>query len=121
MRTQTYSVSFLGLVADPHINKVLREDIALQEERMIFLETVQRFLQAAGHLRDFGMLFGWQFVQVLIHWLTRLDLVDDTVQTRHEQRGKAEIRIRRRIGRTIFDALGLGILTVGGNTNGSAA
>src|SRR3954469_17385155 len=75
MRTQTQGIVLFALVRDPHLQKVRREDVALQEKVMVFLQTIQGFTEATGHVWHFLQLFGRQFVDVLVQWFARIDLV----------------------------------------------
>ena len=52
MRTQTQRVVLFALVRDPHFQKVFGEDVAFQQKVVVFLQTIQRFTQTAGHIRD---------------------------------------------------------------------
>ena len=42
VRSQTDRVGFLALGADPHLQEVRREHVALQQERVVFFQQVQR-------------------------------------------------------------------------------
>src|SRR5687768_1337637 len=67
MRSETDGVSFLALMADPHVNEVSGKDITFQQELVVFLQIVQSFIKAPGHLRHFGEFFRWQIVEIFIH------------------------------------------------------
>ena len=51
MRSQAQRIMLFALVADPHFEEVLREDIALEEKFVIVFQTIQRFAQAARNIR----------------------------------------------------------------------
>ena len=97
---------FFAFVADPHFEEVLREHIALEQEIVVLFQAIQRFAEAAGHIRNFLQFFRRQFVNVFVQRFAGIDLVQHAIQSGHEQRGVAEVRIRGRIRRAIFDALG---------------
>ena len=85
MRAQTQSVRFFALVADPHFQKVGRENTAFEQKGVIFSQMVQGLVQAARHLRHLSQ-FGWgQFIHVLVHRLAGINFVDHSVQARHQQ------------------------------------
>src|SRR5262249_24282687 len=121
MRAQGQRIKLLALVGDPHVQKVLSEDIALQQEIVIALQGLDRLIQTAENLRHFGHFFRRQFVEVLIHWLAGIDLILNAIQTRHHHRGKGQIGIGGRIGRTIFNGLGFWTFAVSRNTDLRAA
>src|ERR1035441_9865974 len=121
MRAQADGVVFLPLGADPHFDEVFGEDVALEQEGVVLLQAIERLAQAAGHVWNFLQFLGRQFVNVFVERFARLDFVLDAVQARHEQRGEAEIRIRRRVRRAVFEAFGLRIIAVSRNTDGGAA
>src|SRR3954463_14249525 len=61
MRAQTQCVVLFAFGRDPHVEEVAREDVAFQEEVVIFLQAIQGFTKAAGHIRHFLQLFRRQF------------------------------------------------------------
>src|SRR5215471_16941809 len=117
MRTKPNGVVFLPFGADPHFDKIFGEHISLKEECVIVLESLESFSQAARYIRNLLQLFRRQFVDVLVEWFARFDLVLDAIETSHEQRRKSQIRIRGRIRRAIFNALGFWILAVSRNAD----
>src|SRR5229473_2212309 len=98
---------FLALVLDPGLDDILREDAALDEERVVLLERVQRFAERAGDRLDLRLLLALELVNVLVDRLGRKDLVLDSVQTRHQARSKGQVWVGGRVGGAELDPLGL--------------
>src|SRR5215216_2355773 len=108
---QAYSVDFVDtLVFNVFLEQVAGEDTTLEQELVISFERIQYFRKRAGDLLDFLFLFGGQFVEVHISWITWVNLVTDAVQASHQDGGKRQIGIAGGIGRPEFYALGFGIL-----------
>src|SRR6267143_2243760 len=113
MRPQRDRIDVLGaLVADPRVDQVLRKYSPLGQEGVIGFERRQGLLQAPRRVLDVFALGRLQLVQVHVHWLGRLDLVLDAVETGHQQGCEGQIRVAGRIGRPELDALGLRRLRV---------
>src|SRR5690348_16338984 len=118
MRSKAERVVFFSLVSDPHFEEVAGENITLQKEVMIFLESIKSFAETARNIRNLFQFFRREFVNVFIHGLTRIDLIKDTVQTGHQQSGVAKVRIGSRIRRAVLDAFGLWIIAEHRDANG---
>src|SRR5208283_538127 len=88
---------------------------------MILFEGVNGCLETAEYLRNLRVLLRRQFIHVFVNGFAWINLVLNAVQSGQEQRGESNVRVRRRIRRTIFEALGLGIVAVGRDANGGAA
>src|SRR6266702_8087350 len=78
-----------SLIRDPRRDQVLGKNITFQEESMVLLQRVQTLAQRARRALDFRGFLWLQFIQILVQRITRIDLVLDSVQARHAQRGKA--------------------------------
>src|SRR6266568_220799 len=74
----------LALVADPGLDHVGGEDVALEHEGVVLLQRVERLVQRAGDLRHRRQLLGRQLVEVLVERAEGLDLVADPVQAGHQ-------------------------------------
>src|SRR6266446_3418 len=92
---------------EPRVDEILGEDATVEQERMVGFERRQRLLQGSRRVLHVLPLRGLEVVQVYVHRLRRLDLVLDTVETSHEERGEGEVRIGRWIGRPELEPLGL--------------
>ena len=68
MRTQAQRIMLLALVRHPHLQKVLREHIALQQERVVLLQMVQSGLypKLLGTGGTFFQFLRRQFIDVLV-------------------------------------------------------
>src|SRR5438128_2442452 len=107
MGAQPYGVHLvLALVVDPRLDHVRREDVALQQPVVGLLEVVEHDAEVAGELLDLLRLGGRQLVEVLVDRLTRIDLVGDPVEPRHQARRERQIRVAGVIGGAELDALG---------------
>src|SRR5436190_23977884 len=108
MRPQAHRIHVLGaLVRQPCLDQVRREYVPLQQEVVVRFQRGQRFLQTARRVLDVLALRGLQLVEVHVHRLRRLDLVLHAVEAGHEQGGKGQVRVARRIRRPELDALRL--------------
>src|SRR4029079_2150751 len=98
VRTQPERVHLvLTLVVDPGLDDLRREHVALEEERMVALEGLQRLVERARRLRHVLELFRSQGVDVLVERLARVELVLDTVEAGHQHDREREVRVRRRV------------------------
>src|SRR6476661_3229058 len=75
-----------ALVFDVLIQKVRREDAALQQELMIRFECIQDIGKGTGHLLDLFLLVSRQFIEIAILGFTWVDLVTYAVHARHQDR-----------------------------------
>jgi hypothetical protein len=76
---------------------------------MFCFECIQHFAEGTGYLLDLFLLFGGQFTQVAILRFTWINLIRDSIETRHEDGGEGQVRIAGCVGRTAFNALDFGI------------
>src|SRR5260221_6713986 len=106
MRSQAERIVFFALGGDPHVQKILSEDIALEQEIMVLLERSNRFIQAAAHLPHTRHFFGRQVIKVFVHRLAGVNFVLDAIESGHEHPGKGKVWVCRWIGRAILDPLG---------------
>ncbi len=97
------------------------EDVALEQEFVIFFQVVQRILQRAGRLGHLGQFFGLQIVDVFVERIARFDLVLDAVEHGHQHRGEYQVGIARAVRAAEFNALGLRAWRINGNADGSRA
>ena len=111
----------LSLEGDPGFDEVLREDTTGEKELVVVLQSNEGFLQGAGNLRDSFCFLGGQLIEVLVNGLVRLDLVDDSIQTRHHLRREGEIGIAGRVRGAELDALCLRVGTRDRDTDGRGA
>ena len=109
MRAQANCVHFFGaLVFDVGSEQLFGEHIAFEQERMIFLQSIQCIFERAWHRGNFGQLLRAQVVDILVERLTGIDFVFDAIQSSHHHRCECHVRIAARIGRAELDALGFG-------------
>src|SRR5437868_9512288 len=109
MRTQTDRVHFLlALVLDVGADQLFGEYITLEHEGMVFLQTVERFVECARHGWDLRQLLRPEIVDVLIERLAWINLVLDAVQAGHHHGGERHVRVAARIGWTELDTLCFG-------------
>ncbi|EAP80421.1 hypothetical protein NAS141_17949 [Sulfitobacter sp. NAS-14.1] len=99
---------FFHLEFDIAFDLVFGEDVTGQQVIHIRLQLFQRFAQGTGNGRDIGQFFGGQIIEVFIHGFARIDLVLDPVKAGHQQRGKAQVGVCRRIGEAGLYAFCLG-------------
>src|SRR6266516_7066970 len=93
------------LELDIAIDEIVIEDAARFEEVTVLVQIAERFAQAAAHRRDLFQFFRRQIIKVLVGRLAGIELVLDAVEPGQEHRGKAEIRVAKRIRITPFAAL----------------
>src|SRR5438445_5080189 len=97
----------LPLVSDPGLDHVFCEDVALQEEGMIFLKIPQRLLEASRHLLDLSRVMRFEIVHILVYGWIWINLILDPIQSGHQHSGEGIVRIAGRVRETNFDPLGL--------------
>src|SRR5271166_5299708 len=88
------------LEVDKAVDEVVVEHAASLEEGAVLVELLERLTQAAAYGRDLLELGRWQIIEVLVDGRAGIELVLDAVETCHQHRGEAEIRIGHRIGET---------------------
>ncbi|EAP77703.1 hypothetical protein ISM_05400 [Roseovarius nubinhibens ISM] len=98
------------LQSDIAVDLVFGEHVTGEQIVVIGLQLFHGFAQAATDGGDAFELFGRQVVEVLVHGFAGVDLGLDTVEAGHQQRGKGEVGVRRRIGEAGLDAFCLGAL-----------
>src|SRR3546814_2903495 len=86
---------------------VLREHIAFQQKLIVGPQRFQRLAERTADGGNFGQFLRRQIVKIFVHGITRMNLVLNAVEARHEQRCIAEVRVRHRIGEAEFHTLGL--------------
>ena len=74
---------------------------------MVLSQGVQRFVQRGAHRRDLRVFFRRQIVKVLVRGFTRMNLIDNAIEPRHQKRGKAKVGVSHRIREAHFDAASL--------------
>src|SRR5258705_2959826 len=88
VRAQTHRIDLvLPLVVDPHPDVVLCEHVPLEQEVVILLEVIERLVEGSGERGDVLQLLRPEAVDVLVQGLSGIDLVLDSIQTRHQHRG----------------------------------
>jgi len=120
MRAESDLVLFLALHVDPLADEVFAEDVAFEEEGVVFFEGVAGFGEAAGHLRNFFQFGRGEFVEVFVHRFAGVNAVEDAVESGHEHGGAGEVNVRGRIRRTILDTFRFGTRAVGRDADGGA-
>src|SRR5438445_7624281 len=100
MRGHLEALDFGHLQFDEAVDEVVVEYAAVLEERAVLVETFQRLAQATAYRRDRLEFFLRQIVEILIHRRTRIELVPDAVEARHQHRREGEVWIGHRIGET---------------------
>ena len=100
----------LAFVTDVGFEEVAGEDVTLEQEFVIGFECIEYCTEGRRYLLDKLGFFGGELVEVLVNWVTRVDAIQDTIDTCHEDRGEAQVRVAGRIRRTEFHALGFGTL-----------
>src|SRR6516164_1470641 len=99
------------LVVHPGLDQVRGEHPAVEQVGVIGLQGAEYLIEGPGYLVDGERLVGRQLVQVLVHWLGRLDLVPDAVDARHQHRGECQVGVGGRIRNPELQPLGLGVGT----------
>ena len=84
---------------------------------MIELQRLECLVERTRNLGDEARLFGWKFVQVLVHGGVGLDFVEDSVKTRHHLNREREVRVARRIRCAELDSLCLRVRSRDGDAN----
>ena len=109
------------VVFDPHfhdgIDHVLGEDISLEQELVIFLEGLGSAEEGVGRTRNLGEFLGRKFIKVLVHRISRVNTVLDSIQPCKELGGTGQIRIGCGVWSAEFYPNRLGIGGLGGNTD----
>src|SRR3954469_18264172 len=109
VRTQAEGVHLvLALVVDPGLDDLRREHVALEEERTVALQSLERLVERAGGLGNVLRLLGRHRIDVLVERLARVDLVLDAVEAGHQHRREGDVRVGGRVGAAELEALGLG-------------
>src|SRR5882757_10346818 len=81
VRPQPDLVDLLGpLVVEPGFNEVVGENASLGQEVVIRLQRVQDRLQRRRYVLDVERLLGFEFVEVPVDRVWRLDFVPDPVE-----------------------------------------
>ena len=86
------------------MGRVLGEDVAPKQPLVVLLQRVERFVEAARHLRHVLQLLGGQGVDVLVDRIARVDPVLDAVEPGHHHRAEREVRVAARVGEAHLDA-----------------
>src|SRR6266566_3029348 len=89
MRAQTNFIDLArSLVADIRLDHVPREHLSLEQELMVGLARIERFVERSRSGRDVGTLCGRQVVKVLVNGLPWVDAALYAVETRHQHRSE---------------------------------
>src|ERR1044072_4463559 len=109
------------LQLDVAVDEVVIEHAAGLEELAVLVEIAEGLAQRAAHRRNLLELLRRQVVEVLVHRGARVELVLDAVETGHQHRGEAEIRVGERVGEAHFDPLCLRLRRVRDAARGRTA
>ena len=108
IRTQLERLDFGFLLeVDVAFEGVGGEHVTGGEPVVIAFEGFDGFFQALHRCLEFGQLFRWQIVDVLVQWLARIDFVLNTVDGSHEDGSGGEVWRARGVWATEFEATGL--------------
>ena len=111
----------VGLVVDPHVDHVLGEDIALEQElHDPPCKASMASSREPGAVEPQPALPG-QIVDVRVQRIARIDLVLDAVDDRHQQRGKGQVAVAGGVGCAELNPLGLGRRRIHRNADGRTA
>ena len=121
MRAEGHRVHLaLALVGDVGLDQVGGEDVPLEQEVVVGLQGVEDLGQRPGEILDLGGFLTLQLIEVGLDRLGRLDLVGDTVQTRHQHGAECEVRVAGRVGGAELQAPRLGRIAVGRDPDAGA-
>src|SRR5690606_32229544 len=79
------------------VDLIVVEHTAGLEEFTILVERLQGFAQRTTDGWNLLQFLGRQIIKILIHGLSRVNLVLDAIKTSHQQGSKAQIRIGGRV------------------------
>jgi len=97
------------------------EDVAAQEELVIFFQVVEHMREGGRRLLDAGAFFAGEFIEVLIHGGGRFDAVLDAIESGHHHGGEGEVGVGAGVGDAELDAFGLGVVARDGDADAGAA
>src|SRR2546423_4839929 len=108
VRSHTHRIYLaFALVADPAVDELRREDLALQEKLVVGFERLERLVERAGQRRHVLEFFGREVVDVFVERLAGVYSVLHAVESRHEHRREGDVRVARRVGRSELQTLEL--------------
>ncbi len=107
MRRRFVTHHFGHLEFDEAVDLIVVEHTAGLEEFTILVERLQGFAEGTTDGWNFLQFLGGQIVKILVHGLSRMNLVLDAVKTSHQQGSKAQIRVGSRVREADFQTLGL--------------
>src|SRR6266700_2378390 len=97
---------FRALVVNVGAEKLFGEDVAFEEEGVVFFQGIQGIFERAWHGGNFCKLLWTEIVDVLVKRLAGINLAFDTIQTCHEHGSERQVWIAARVWRTELYALG---------------
>src|SRR4051794_22955541 len=77
------SINLPHLEFDVAVDEVVVEHAAFLEEGTVAVHRFECLTQTAAYRGNLAQLFRWQRIQILVHRLARMDLVLDSVESRH--------------------------------------
>src|SRR6185295_2243549 len=99
----------LAFVTDPRLDQVGREDVPLQQERVVALERVDRLLERAGGRADAGLrhLLPCHLVDVAVKRRAGFEPVLNAIELRYQHPRPSEIPVAARVGAAELEPLRL--------------
>src|SRR4029079_188373 len=113
MRRHPEASDLLHLELDVRVEHVVGEDAAAGKELAVAGKAVERLVERRARMRHLGGFLRLEIVEILVHRIARMDLVLHAVKSRHQHRGKREVRIARRIREAHLDAAALRTADIG--------
>ena len=109
MRDLIDASRFLALAVDPDLDEPLGEHAAAGEVLMIRFECVERLIEGGGQAVDLLLFFLGKIEEVEVVGTPAagggIDLVDDAIDTRHQDSGVGIVGVASRIGVAKLEAL----------------
>ena len=100
----------LAFVTDVGFEEIGGEDVTLEQEFVIGFERIEDRTEGGRNLLDELGFLGGELVQVLISGVPGVNAVQDTIETRHQDRGEAQVWIAGSIRCAEFNTLGFNAL-----------
>src|ERR1700730_12261115 len=107
MRRVLKANDFLHLELGVAVEEIVIENPAGLEEITVLLEIAKCLAQRAAHGWNLLEFLGRQIIKILVDRRPWIELVPDTIESRHQHRREGEIWIGQRIGVADLDALPL--------------
>ena len=104
MRRHAEARHFLMLERQVGVDHFVGENATAGQELAIFVKILKRLIKRMTDGWDLRVLFGGQIVQVLIRRIAWIDLVLNSIKTRHHHGRKAEVGVAQGIREAALDA-----------------